>query len=159
MAASKAVYRTYIPNIWRWDHDCKRNRNESDTHALLKVTGAEFLDRCGHDFSRVENIFYDGTSKFDREWVYNPTQFEVGYDAGIADVACECSDCNTYVEVGHVSAKKWYKASQYPNTDSLVIIPYTRVSDLGDRGEERNVYLFHRVEEPTTSKPIHPSAL
>ncbi|PGF14219.1 hypothetical protein CP556_24740 [Natrinema sp. CBA1119] len=111
--AFRATYRTYIPRIWRWDHDLPQGGSESTQHISLKVLAAEFLDRCGHAFSRLDNLFYDGTSEYNREWVYDPPRFEVGYDAGIADVACDCDDCNTYVEVGRIAAKKWYTASQY----------------------------------------------
>lgn len=142
----RAVYRTYHPTIWVSDHNVKGHGTESAAHKRKKLVAAEFLDRCGHTLSRLENLAYDGLSKHTREWVYSPECFEVGYTPGVADVACGCENCSTYAEVGHVSAEKLLRAAD-SDADTVAVVPYGSTADHGRRGGEHDVYLFHRGDQ------------
>ncbi|ELY96087.1 hypothetical protein C483_00460 [Natrialba hulunbeirensis JCM 10989] len=142
---TRVIYQTYLPKIWVGDHQNVTENNESDLHKHLKILAAGFLDRTGHEMETVKNWSHDGTSGHNREWVYDPFWFEVPYSPGVADVACDCTDCNTYVEVGDTPARKVYEACQSPSIDSVVVIPYKDASDFRFRGEIRHVYFFHEA--------------
>lgn len=168
VAAFKTTVNLRVPNGWlKQNGRYISDNNAGSGHLRRKVATGLFLDRLGHQMTKLEaenyeqlrdNVveendrrYYEGNygiifnPKF-REWIFSGANFEDKHQGEYLDVVCGCEDCCVYGEAGKVTTPKIRKAFCDPDyfygLDVLVLAPYSNEAHPPNESNPHEFYLY-----------------